>query len=124
MISFQKVIHPSIHPSSGVFSQPTHCEYVSMFTLHPVQELGSIFSKFKRMSQPWDQSFVQRRLLLGPKEEKGTNTDEIITAFSPLSVLLMEEAIIQRTTTSVWKGFVISRIEISGKDTYIHYIKH
>lgn len=60
----------SFHLSSGVFSQLTHCEYGSMFTLHPGQELGSIFSKFKCVSQPWDQSFVQRRLLLGPQEEK------------------------------------------------------
>lgn len=63
----RSIIHPSI--CRCVFSEPTHCEYVSVFTLHPGQELGSIFAKFECVSQPWDQSFVQRRLLLGPEEE-------------------------------------------------------
>lgn len=75
----QRVKHPAVfsehtpmHPSTHGhgFGQPAHCEYVSMFTLHPAQELGSILSKLQRVSQPRDQSLVQRRVVLGPQRKR------------------------------------------------------
>lgn len=71
---------PMLHPS-------THCEYVPVLALHPLQELGRIFSEFKRVSQPWDQSFVQRRLVSGPKEGRVQGPAEIMPTFTLLSPL-------------------------------------
>lgn len=104
------VCETSIHPSilRSVFIQPTHCEYVSMFALHPAQELGSISSKFKRVSQPWDQSLVQRRLLLGPKVEKVEIKMQKNHCIQPFISISNEGGSIQRTPTRVWKGFVWS----------------
>lgn len=107
--SLEGIIHP-IHPIS------THCEYVSMFTLHPLQELGSIFSKFKRVSQPRDQSFVQRRLVSGPNV---ANYNHQMKS-SPHSSFWWRQSMgrsPQKSVSGIGEWFII--IQIEGEDISI-----